>query len=146
MERWTTMMVFCFLSAYKTANCNTQGKFLEDLVTTFHLREPTIVIGDDSLPDLCFSNRRVLCLQYVNHEEDAAPLAEHMELLQQRRFQDAVIFIEGGEMSRLVGMLSQSVPSLFRSQPQDTPLHLMCNIVDVINLHLLLFLSTLITS
>ena len=108
-------MVFCFLSAYKTANCNTQGKFLEDLVTTFHLREPTIVIGDDSLPDLCFSNRRVLCLQYVYHEDDAAPLAEHMELLHQRRFQDAVIFIGGGEISSLLEMLSQSVPSLFRS-------------------------------
>ena len=118
MEHRILLMVmsFCLLTASRKANCNNQGEFLQDLVTTFHLRNPTIVIGgDEALPDLCFRNLRVLCLQYFYQEEDTASLAEHMELLQQRRYQDAVIFIGGSAISRLVERLSQTVPSLFRS-------------------------------
>ena len=119
MEHWTTLnmiiMAFCLLSASKTVICNIHGKFLEDLMTTFHARQPTVIIGGEWLPELCFTNQRILCLKSVYQDEDLISLAQHMELLQQRRYQDAVIFIGGIEISRVVEMLAGSIPSLFRS-------------------------------
>ena len=119
MEHWTALkiiiMAFCLLSASNPVICNAHGKFLQDLMTNFHLTEPTLIIGGEWLPELCFTNQHILCLQSVFQEEDLISLAQHMELLQQRRYQDAVIFIGGVEISRVVEMLAGSIPSLFRS-------------------------------
>ena len=102
-------MALCLVHS---CQCDTLGPFLEDLMKSFHLKAATIVSGGDWLPDLCMTNEWVLCLQHYNHE-DAAPLAERVELLHRQRKQDAVIFT--GALAGLIEILSQSAPTLFRS-------------------------------
>ena len=108
-------MMLCMLSVFNTANCNTQTEFLVDLFTTFHLKSPTLIFGDGEVPELCFTDHHVLCLQYVEDEKEATALLGHLDLLQQERSQDAMIFIGGNKIRRLVEILSHSEQSMFRS-------------------------------
>ena len=109
------IMTLCMFSVFNTVNCNTPTEFLTDLLTTFHLKSPTLIFGDEEVPELCFTNHHVLCLQYVEDEKEATALLGHLDLLQQGRSQDAMIFVGGNKIKKLIEMISHSEQSMYRS-------------------------------
>ena len=95
-----------FISLFSRVSGNSLYPFIVHVINNFKLSEPTVIIGDD-VPELCMTMEWVLCLK-----NDAAEVAQHLEILHLTRRQDAVIFTEAEGMAQLVKELS---PSLFRS-------------------------------
>ena len=42
---------------------NLSEKFLDDIIATWKLLSPTIIVQDDNLPDMCMTHAWVLCLK-----------------------------------------------------------------------------------
>ena len=106
------MCLVLFLSIFTASATGTPDEqFIEDLKGSYKLNAPTLVLGDE-LPDLCFDNW-VLCLSTSQHDE--SDIAAHLKTLHLNRKQDAVIFVKGEGMGRVIEKVTKIVPSLFRS-------------------------------
>ena len=89
---------------------NTLELFIEDIIVTWKLLLPTIVV-DETMVQLCKSLPRALCL--VNNN-DLAGLSAHFEVLHKSRKQDGIIFVSDGQ-SELLQQLDTGIPAIFRS-------------------------------
>ena len=87
------------------------GKFVEDIIKTWHLLSPTIVV-EDNLPDLCMTNGWWLCL---TNDMDADDLAIHLTLIHNKTKQDAMILVGNLGHRQLLNRLNNLAPSMFRS-------------------------------
>ena len=69
-------------------------KFTEDVIQTWKLRSPTVIIGHETL-DLCRQRSWILCL---SDGQNTTQLAHHLDLVRRENKQDGVIFVgsQGG--------------------------------------------------
>lgn len=104
------IFVSLFLSMFANVSGNQLYPFLEDIIADFELTAPTIIIGDDDVPELCMSIQWVLCLKTSNN--DVTQTAELLETLFLSRRQDAIIFAEEEGMAALI---RETSPSLYKS-------------------------------
>ena len=84
--------------------------FIEDLIVTWKLLSPTIVV-DENLLQLCRTRPWVLCL---SSDMDDKELAKHLEVMYRERKQDAIIFADEGQ-KEILQQLDILVPAIFRS-------------------------------
>ena len=82
------LLFWSFDASYGTKLNNVEA-FIEDLIKMWQLRSPTIVINDE-LPNLCINHQWLLCLQ---NEVDSVEVLHHMEIIQQGRKLDSLIFV-----------------------------------------------------
>ena len=87
--------------------------FIEDVIKTWKLRFPTILVKND-MPNLCRTQNQawILCL---SNDEDTNELVNHMVLILQRSGQDGLIFIGKVGHEKLLEHLSEKLPSIFTS-------------------------------
>ena len=79
--------LFWLLSSAKAFETQELDDFLGDLIDTWQLRSPTIIIQGD-LPDFCMRAQWLLCLsEGLNTSE----VANHLDLIHQHRQQDGII-------------------------------------------------------
>ena len=43
--------------------------FIQDIISTFKLRSPTIIFDNDEVPQICYADQRVLCLMIKEKEQ-----------------------------------------------------------------------------
>ena len=79
-----------------------------DLIDTWHLRSPTIIVQGD-LPDLCMRHQWLLCL---SDSLDVTELANHLALTHQHRRQDGIVLIGRTGHEHLLKELNKGSPSL----------------------------------
>ena len=85
--------------------------FISDLIVTWRLRLPTVVIGENIL-ELCMTHERVLCL---TNGMDTTDVAEHLAISHINRTQDSVIFVGSEGHSQLIEIVAMKAPTIFRS-------------------------------
>ena len=85
--------------------------FAEDIIEEWQLLSPTI-IGQDSLPKTCIEQPWVLCL---SDSMDTEELELHLNMIQQLRKQDGIIFIGSQGHEQLVEKLAEFLPTIFTS-------------------------------
>ena len=100
-------LLLCISSCGHGAN-QTLEQFVGDIISTWKLLSPTIVV-DENLLELCRTHQWVLCLVSDNEE-----LARHLEVIHQGRKQDGIIFANEGQ-KELLPELDILAPSIFRS-------------------------------
>ena len=91
---------------------NITDHFVEDLITAYSMKAPTIVIYDD-VPEYC-RLPWVLCLMN-NQEGDLSDLVYHLEKLYKGRKQDGLIILNFPTNTGLVNELGSKIPSIFSS-------------------------------
>ena len=91
---------------------NITDHFVEDLITAYSLKAPTIIINDD-MPAYC-RLPLVLCLMN-NQEGDISDLVHHLEKLYTGRKQDGLIILNFPTNKGLVNELATKIPSIFSS-------------------------------
>ena len=84
--------------------------FIEDIIETWELLLPTIIIKDD-IPGMCMTRnrQRVLCLP---NNQDTNELVDHLALIDQHREQDGLIFVGCQRHENILKLLSQVAPSI----------------------------------
>ena len=82
-------------------------KFLGDLIGTWQLRSPTIIVQGD-LPELCMRQQWLLCL---SDSFESTELGNHLALSHQHRRQDGIILFGTGH-EQLLRKLAKGSPSL----------------------------------
>ena len=85
--------------------------FIEDIIKTWELRSPTILVKDDMLK-MCRTLQWLLCL---SNDQDENELGNHLATIHQHRKQDSLIFLGSQGHERLLKHLSESVPSILTS-------------------------------
>ena len=85
--------------------------FAGDVIQTWQLISPTIIVGND-LFNLCLKSQWVLCLTI---KMDTSDLAEHLSMIHQQRKQDGIIFIGGDGQDKIVKHLAELAPTIFSS-------------------------------
>ena len=87
--------------------------FIGDVIKTWKLRYPTILVEND-LPNLCRTPNQawIVCL---TNDQDTNELMSHMKLIHQRSQQDGLIFIGKIGHEKLLKHLSERLPSIFTS-------------------------------
>lgn len=101
-------IVLCFLSIAHGSDLEKLESFVGDIIATWQLLSPTIIVQDDLLK-LCQESQWVLCL---SDSMDTNELALHMDIIHQQRKQDGVIFVGSAGHEKLVKQLE---PSIFSS-------------------------------
>ena len=86
-------------------------EFIADIIGTWRLRLPTVVLGEDII-ELCTSHERVLCLTNGMGLND---VAEHLAISHLNRTQDGVIFVGSDDHSQLIELLTMNAPTILRS-------------------------------
>ena len=86
-------------------------EFIADLIGTWRLRLPTIVLGENIL-ELCMTHERVLCL---TNEMGTNDVVEHLATSHLNRTQDGIIFAGSDHNSQLLEMMNSHAPTIFRS-------------------------------
>ena len=86
-------------------------EFIADLIGTWRLRLPTVVLGEDII-ELCMTHERMLCLTNGMGKND---VVGHLTTAHLNRTQDGVIFVESDDHSQVLGALSNHAPTIFRS-------------------------------
>ena len=96
------------MSIAKGSELEKLESFVTDLIETWQLLSPTIIVQDDLLK-LCFETQWVFC---ISEDKDSNELAMHMDLIHLQRKQDGLIFIgnEGHEE-----LMKQLTPNVFSS-------------------------------
>ena len=84
--------------------------FVEDLIKTWRLRSLTILF-EGNVPKMCMSHQWLLCL---SNDQNTNALAAHLDLINQQRKQDGLIFIGNEHHAGLIKHISDVAPSLFR--------------------------------
>ena len=87
-------------------------KVTEDLIQTWKLLSPTVIIRDDSF-DLCMLRSWILCL-FDWH--NTTQLAHHLDLISRENKQDGVIFVGSQGHEELLRELFKVSPSTFSSR------------------------------
>ena len=103
------LIKFCLLIGSFATSHGTEltfEAFIEDIIETWQLRSPTIILKDD-LPQMCMSLQWLLCL---SNDQDVNQLANHMDKIHQGRKQDGLIFIGNQGHENLLKQLSQGAP------------------------------------
>ena len=87
--------------------------FIEDIIVTWQLRSPTILVKDDLL-NICINQKHpwLLCL---TNNENIHELEIHLASIYQARKQDGLIFVESKGQEKLLKQMSNSVPDIFKS-------------------------------
>ena len=83
-------------------------KFLVDLIDTWQLRSPTVIVQGD-LPKLCMVRQWQLCL---SDSWDTLELANHLALAHLHRRQDGIVLVGRTGHENLLSELAQRSPSL----------------------------------
>ena len=89
----------------------TASLFIEDIIVTWKLLSPTIVVHGDNLLQACTTRPWVLCLASDMGSDE---LATHLEVLHQGRKHDGIIFAVEG-IQELLQKLDLLAPTIFRS-------------------------------
>ena len=104
-------------------------EFIEDIIETWHLQLPTIVVEEYTL-EVCMTQKRVLCTK--NHM-DIDELAEHLAFIHLHRKQDGVIFVGNKGHKKLLDLLSLLAPTMFTS---DCPIFMPLEYAEDVKLRL----------
>ena len=84
--------------------------FVKDLIAAWQLKSPTIIF-EDNVPKMCTNHQWLLCL---SNDQDTNDLAAHLDLINQERKQDGLIFVGNEYHAGLIKHISDVAPSLFR--------------------------------
>ena len=85
--------------------------FIEDLISTWQLKSPTIVFYGD-LPQICMNRQWLLC---VSHDQNTNELPHHLASIHLRRKQDGLIFVGNKSLENLLKHLTEVSPSIMTS-------------------------------
>ena len=85
--------------------------FMEDILTTWQLRSPTLIVKDD-IPKTCMTNQWLLCL---TNDKDDSELSNHLDSIHHHRKQDGVIFIGFQGHENLLQQLPDGRSTIFTS-------------------------------
>ena len=85
--------------------------FIEDTITTWKLRSPTLVVRGD-LPSICMRLEWILCL---STEFDTDNLVQHLALIFKQRKQDGVFYLGSQGHEKLLKLLSKMFPNMLTS-------------------------------
>ena len=88
------------------------GEFVKDIIKTWRLISPTIVLQDDLL-NICISHDWWLCL---TNDMDVDELAIHLALIHNKTKQDGIIFVGNQGHRQLLKRLTKIAPSMFKSK------------------------------
>ena len=109
----------------------TLDNFIEDLIASWKLISPTIIILHDALlPEYCLRHNWVLCLQ---NDMNMNQLSEHIVSMHQDRKQDGVVFVGHHGQETLFEQLGKLAPSIFVS---NCPVFAPIEYADIIKLRL----------
>ena len=87
------------------------GEFVKDIIKTWRLISPTIVLQDDLL-NLCMSRDWWLCL---TNDMDVDELAIHLALIHNKTKQDGIILVGNQGHRQLLKRITNLAPSMFTS-------------------------------
>ena len=85
--------------------------FLEDIIKTWKLRSPTIIVKDD-LPNMCMKHQWLLCL---SNYQDANDLANHLSHVHRHNKQDGLIMVGSHGHDELLRHLMKGASTIFTS-------------------------------
>ena len=85
--------------------------FIEDIIETWQLRSPTILVKD-VVPKMCMTRQWLLCLSI---DQDTNEFANHLASVHQHRKQDGIIFAGSQGHLNLLKHLDEVAPSLLIS-------------------------------
>ena len=104
MERLLLVaLTFGICSTAEVAGVEPLEKFIEDIVMTWKLLSPTIILKEETL-DLCRSHEMMRC---VLNDANTTELAEHLSTLHNGRTQDGLILVGSSVHEKLVEQISQ---------------------------------------
>ena len=95
----------------EVAGLNPLEKFIEDIVRTWKLLSPTIILKEETL-DLCKSHEMMRC---VLNDANTTELAEHLSTFHNGRTQDGLILVGSSVHEELVEQISKAAPTILRS-------------------------------
>ena len=108
-------LLFLFLNSATSHGAELKDfeAFIEDIIETWQLRSPTILVKDDLL-NICISQKHpwLLCLTNNDNIHD---LENHLTSIYQARKQDGLIFVESKGQEKLLKHMSNGVPNIFIS-------------------------------
>ena len=81
-------LLFWLISSACAFESDELDKFLGDLIDTWLLRSPTVIVHGDVIPDICMRHQWLLCL---SDGLDTSEMANHLDLTHQYRRQDGII-------------------------------------------------------
>ena len=92
---------------YSTEHSELPQGFIEDIISSWKLLIPTIVVSEEEIPYFC-KNDMMLCL---TNDDDTEGIAEHLLTLHRGRKQDGIIFVGSGKHRELLSLLADITPS-----------------------------------
>ena len=98
-----------FLSALTFESEEELDKFLGDLIDTWQLRSPTLIVRGGDSPKLCMSRKWLLCL---SDGLDSTELSNHLSLTHQHQKQDGIILVGRAGYEQLLRKLAKRSPFL----------------------------------
>ena len=100
-----------FQKPEKEPGVDAQEKFVKDIIKTWHLKSPTIIIKDDLL-NLCMIHNWWLCL---TNDKKGDELAIHLALIHKESKQDGLILMGNRGHRQIFRQLANFAPSIFTS-------------------------------
>ena len=85
--------------------------FIEDIIETWQLRSPTILVKD-VVPKMCMTRQWLLCLSI---DQDTNEFANHLASVHQHRKQDGIIFVGSQGHLNLLKHMDEVAPSMLIS-------------------------------
>ena len=68
MKRLAGIFLLLWMSLHISVGDELMNGFIQDIISTFKLRSPTILFDNDEVPQICYKDQRVLCL--MTNEKD----------------------------------------------------------------------------
>ena len=99
------------LAIYHGSESQVIEAFIMDIIQTWQLQSPTIIIKED-LPEICMKHQRLLCM---SDHQSTIELANHLASVHQHRKQDSLIIVGHQGLENLVTYLTENTPSVWTS-------------------------------
>ena len=69
MKRLAGIFLLLWMSLHVSVGEELMNGFIQDIISTFKLRSPTIIFDNDEVPQICYADQRVLCLMIKEKEQ-----------------------------------------------------------------------------